>query len=350
MSKLKVTFDTVPVNALLDPAGGYSMRLTEQQIVEDETVYEEVIKEKTLPLSPELLQLAVHAVLQTMATKTSQDCRPRKIGGIIKCAAFPRGKLDSPYAPFDPVNCTAAVVFSTLKGMAKKVDMNRVQFVNTKTGERVTIDRIVYEGCVKSEEIATIMRGKGILVTGLNCQWIEGDTCTLVWKDAAGREQTAQIVPTSSGVTDMRFAWPEALADVPTGSQIEFRFRTRGGNPDAHPQPNNKTVMLIEAELVPTITKVATPEKDGVQKGKGFQADGSNLGFNFATDHVSVKWMDTDGTPRQAAIVPSSATAEAIAFSSCELFDDLEAGTELTFEFELGGKVTSKNATLLAAE
>jgi hypothetical protein len=83
MSKLKVTFDTVPVNALLDPAGGYSMRLTEQQIVEDETVYEEVIKEKTLPLSPELLQLAVHAVLQTMATKTSQDCRPRKIGGII---------------------------------------------------------------------------------------------------------------------------------------------------------------------------------------------------------------------------------------------------------------------------
>jgi hypothetical protein len=350
MSKLKVTFDTVPVNALLDPAGGYSMRLTEQQIVEDETVYEEVIKEKTLPLSPELLQLAVHAVLQTMATKTSQDCRPRKIGGIIKCAAFPRGKLDSPYAPFDPVNCTAAVVFSTLKGMAKKVDMNRVQFVNTKTGERVTIDRIVYEGCVKSEEIATIMRGKGILVTGLNCQWIEGDTCTLVWKDAAGSEQTAQIVPTSSGVTDMRFAWPEALADVPTGSQVEFRFRTRGGNPDAQPQPNNKTVTLIEAELVPTITKVATPEKDGVQKGQGFQADGSNLGFNFATDHVSVKWMDTDGTPRQAAIVPSSATAEAIAFSSCELFDDLEAGTELTFEFELGGKVTSKNATLLAAE
>jgi hypothetical protein len=234
--------------------------------------------------------------------------------------------------------------------MAKKVDMNRVQFVNTKTGERVTIDRIVYEGCVKSEEIATIMRGKGILVTGLNCQWIEGDTCTLVWKDAAGSEQTAQIVPTSSGVTDMRFAWPEALADVPTGSQVEFRFRTRGGNPDAQPQPNNKTVTLIEAELVPTITKVATPEKDGVQKGQGFQADGSNLGFNFATDHVSVKWMDTDGTPRQAAIVPSSATAEAIAFSSCELFDDLEAGTELTFEFELGGKVTSKNATLLAAE
>lgn len=349
MSKLKVTFDTVPVNALLDPTGGYSMRLTEQQIVEDETVYEEVIKEKTLPLSPELLQLAVHAVLQTMATKTSQDCRPRKIGGIIKCAAFPRGRLDSPYAPFNPENCTAAVVFSTLKGMAKKVDMNRVQFVNTKTGERVTIDRIVYEGCVKSEEITTVMRGKGILVTGLNCQWIEGDTCTLVWKNAAGSEQTAQIVPTSSGVTDMRFAWPEALADVPTGSQIEFRFRTRGGNPDAQPQPNNKTVTLIEAERVPTITKVATPEKDGVQKGQGFQADGSNLGFNFATDHVSVKWMEGD-TPRQAAIVPNNATAEAIKFTSCSLFDDLPDNTELTFEFKLGGKVTSKNATLLAAE
>ena len=347
MSKLKVTFDTVPVNALLDPTGGYSMRLTEQQIVEDETVYEEVIKEKTLPLSPELLQLAVHAVLQTMSTKTSQDCRPRKIGGIIKCAAFPRGKLDSPYAPFDPTNCTAAVIFSTLKGMAKKVDMNRVQFVNTKTGERVTIDRIVYEGCVKSEEIATIMRGKGILVTGLNCQWIEGDTCTLVWHDASGVEHSAGIVPTESGVTQMKFAWSEALADVPTGSQIEFRFRTRGGNPEGQPQPNNKTVTLIEAERVPTVTKVATTGKDGIVKGQAFDAIGTNLGFNFATDHVSVKWMEGD-TPRQAAIVPTSATAEKIAFSACELFDDLEAGTELTFEFDIGGKTVEKKSVILA--
>ena len=347
MSKLKVTFDTVPVNALLDPTGGYSMRLTEQQIVEDETVYEEVIKEKTLPLSPELLQLAVHAVLQTMSTKTSQDCRPRKIGGIIKCAAFPRGKLDSPYAPFDSEKCTAAVIFSSLKGMAKKVDMNRVQFVNTKTGERVTIDRVVYEGCVKSEEIATIMRGKGILVTGLNCQWIEGDTCTLAWKDADGAEQTAEIVPTSSGVTEMRFAWPEALADVPAGSQIEFRFRTRGGNPEGQPQPNNKTVTLIEAERVPTVTKVATTDKDGIVKGQAFDALGANLGFNFATDHVSAMWKEGE-IPRQAALVPISATADKISFSACELFNELEDGTEVEFVFEIGEKKTGKKSVILA--
>ena len=50
MSKLIVPFDTYKVNPALDPEGGYAMRLGEQQIVEDVSVYEEVIKEKTLPL------------------------------------------------------------------------------------------------------------------------------------------------------------------------------------------------------------------------------------------------------------------------------------------------------------
>ena len=97
------------------------------------------------------------------------------------------------------------------------------------------------------------------------------------------------------------------------------------------------------------MTKVATTGKDGIVKGRAFDALGANLGFNFATDHVSVKWMEGD-TPRQAAIVPLSATAEKIAFSSCELFDDLEAGTELTFAFEIGGTAVEKKSTLLAAE
>ena len=347
--KTQVPFDTYPVNAALDPSGCFAMKLKDLQIVNDDSVFEEVVKEKTLPMSPELLEFGFRCVLSTMADRVSKDCRPRKVGNIIKATPYLRGKLKSAYSAFDKNTCSCAIVFTSLSGLEKSVNTEKyIQFVNTKTGTRVIIDRIVYEGCIDSSQIATIMRGKGIAVTGLNCQWLEGDTCTLVWKDADGVEQTAQIVPTTSTVTEMHFSWPEALNDAPLGD-VQMHFLTRGGIADGEPQPNDKTVTLIEAEVVPTITKVATPEKDGVQKGQGYQADGANLGFNYATDHVSVKWT-VDGVTSQAALVPSVATAETIKFTSCPIFDDLPDNTELTFEFELGGKTAVKNAVLLAAD
>ena len=348
--KTQVPFDTYPVNAALDPSGSFAMKLKDLQIVNDDSVFEEVVKEKTLPMSPELLEFGFRCVLSTMAERVSKDCRPRKVGNILKATPYLRGKLKSAFSAFDKNTCSCAIVFTSLSGLEKSVNTEKyIQFVNTKTGMRVVIDRIVYEGCVKSEEIATIMRGKGIAVTGLNLQWLEGDSCTGVWKDAEGTEHTASIEPLSSTVTEMHFAWPEALADVPAGSEIEMHFLTRGGIADAEPQPNDKTVTLIEGEVLPTIDKVATTGKDGIVKGEAFDAIGENLGFNFATDHVSVKWIEGD-TPRQAAIVPLSATAEKIAFSSCPIFEDLPDDTELTFEFEIGGKSAAKNAVLLAAE
>ena len=348
--KTQVPFDTYPVNAALDPSGCFAMKLKDLQIVNDDSVFEEVVKEKTLPMSPELLEFGFRCVLSTMADRVSKDCRPRKVGNIIKATPYLRGKLKSAYSAFDKNTCSCAIVFTSLSGLEKSVNTEKyIQFVNTKTGTRVVIDRIVYEGCVKSEEIATIMRGKGIAVTGLNLQWLEGDSCTLAWKDAEGMEHTASIEPISSTVTEMHFAWPEALADVPAGSEIEMHFSTRGGIADAEPQLSDKTVTLIEGEVLPTIDKVATTGKDGIVKGEAFDAIGTNLGFNFATDHVSVKWT-VDGVTNQAALVPVSATAEKIAFNSCVLFDDLPDDTKLTFEFEIGGKGAAKNSVLLAAE
>lgn len=345
--KLIVYFDAVPINPAVDPRGGYTMKMKEQQMVSGNSVFEEVVQTKTLPFSAELLEFAFECVLTTMAERVSRDCRPRKVGKHLKAAAYLRGRLDSPYGVYDPKTHSCAIVFTSLSGVTKTSNTDKyVRFVNARSGTRVIIDRIVYEGCVDSSQIATIRRGKGIAVTGLNLQWLEGDTCTLAWTDADGAEQTAEIVPISSTVTEMHFAWTEALNDAPLGN-VQMHFLTRGGIADGEPQLNDKTVTLIEAELVPTVTKVVTTGKDGIVKGQAFDAIGSNLGFNFATDHVSVTWMEGD-MPRQAAIVPVSATAEKIAFSSCELFDDLEAGTELTFAFELGGKSVEKKSVILA--
>ena len=247
--KTQVPFETYPVNAALDPSGCFAMKLKDLQIVNDDSVFEEVVKEKTLPMSPELLEFGFRCVLSTMADRVSKDCRPRKVGNIIKATPYLRGKLKSAYSAFDKKTCSCAIVFTSLSGLEKSVNTDKyIQFVNTKTGTRVTIDRIVYEGCVDSSQIATIMRGKGIAATGLNCQWLAGDTCTLVWKNADGVEQTANIEPISSMVTEMRFAWPTALDGVAAGTVVEFRFLTRGGIEDGEPQPNAKSVTVLEGD------------------------------------------------------------------------------------------------------
>ena len=349
MSKLMVPFETVAVNPRLDPEGGYAMRICDQQILEDDSVYEEVIKEETLPLSVKLLKFIVNAVLAATAKKVAQDCRSRRIGDEIKFSPYIRGKVTSPYASFDAATCRTSVIAHSMKGLTKKVDLDRIHFYNVKTGLRVSIDRIVYEGCVDSTQIATIMRGKGIAVTGLNCQWLEGDTCTLVWTDVGGTEHSASIAPISSTVTEMHFSWPEALDGVPVGSEVKMRFRTRGGIPDGVLQPNDKTVTLIEGEILPRIDKVATEGKDGIVKGQAFDAIGANLGFDLMHDHVSVTWMEGD-VPRQAAMVPGAAAADKLSFGASELFESVPDNTELTFTFELSGKSTAKNAVLLAAE
>lgn len=346
--KLVVYFEPVPISPTVDPRGGYALKMKEQQMVSGDSVFEEVVKEKTLPISAELLEFSFRCVLSTMAERVSRDCRPRKIGNYLKASAYLRGRVESPYSPFDPNTCSCAIIFTSLSGVMKSVNTEKyVRFVNTKTGLRVVIDRVVYEGCVDSSQIATIMRGKGIAVTGLNCQWLAGDTCTLVWKDEEGVEHTADIVPTSSTVTEMHFAWPEALADVPANSEIEMRFKTRGGIEDGEVQSNNKPVTLIEATIEPTIAKVATAGRDGVVKGSAFDATGTSLGFNFATDHVSVTWTE-GGVPKQTDIVPTSATADKIAFAACPAFDAIPDDTELTFAFEIGGKSVEKKSVILA--
>ena len=288
--KTQVPFETYPVNAALDPSRCYAMKLKDLQIVNDDSVFEEVVKEKTLPMSPELLEFGFRCVLSTMAERVSKDCRPRKVGNILKATPYLRGKLKSPYSAFDKSNCSCAIVFTSLSGLEKSVNTEKyIQFVNTKTGTRVTIDRIVYEGCVDSSQIATIMRGKGIAVTGLNCQWLEGDSCTLAWADAEGAEHTASIEPTSATVTEMHFAWPEALADVPADSKVEMRFLTRGGIADAEPQPNNKTVTLIAGEPVP---EPLVTSQDGLVKVMSLgeltnkrtaALAGVNVGYDAAT-------------------------------------------------------------------
>ena len=349
MAKIIAKFDTIPVNSELDPAGGYTLKLKDRPVYDESQVFEEVVKEKTLPFDKDMLEFAFLAVLKTMALKVSRDCNPRKVGNYLKFTPTLRGKVKGMYSGYDPKTCWSAITVSSLSGLDKAVDTNYVSFVNSREGVLVTILKICTLGEQDAEGISTITKGKPVICVGTNLQYLPGDKVEIHWTNAEGADASVEVVPIESDIAHMTFAWPEALDELPDGTELRWKFSTRGGLADGNPQENEKFATLIEGVPEPTVTKVTTTGKDGIVKGRAFDALGANLGFNFATDHVSVKWMEGD-TPRQAAIVPLSATAEKIAFSSCELFDDLEAGTELTFAFEIGGKAVEKKSTLLAAE
>ena len=349
MAKVIAKFDTIPVNSDLDPSGGYTLKLKDRPVYDESQVFEEVVKEKTLPFDKDMLEFAFLSVLKTMALKVSRDCNPRKVGNYLKFTPTLRGKVKGMYSAYNPQTCTSAITVSSLSGLDKAVDTDYVSFINSREGIAVTILKICTLGEQDSEGVSTITKGKPVICVGTNLQYLPGDKVEIHWTNAEGADASAEVVPTESDIAHMTFDWPEALDELADGTELRWKFSTRGGLADGDPQENEKTVSLIEGVPEPTITKVATTGKDGIVKGEAFEATGANLGFNFATDHVSVKWT-VDGVTNQAALVPVSATAEKIAFNSCVLFDDLPDDTELTFVFELGGKDAAKNTVLLAAE
>ena len=54
MAKLIAKFDTVPVNPAIDPEGGYLLRLRDRPVYDESQVFEEVVKEKTLPIDKDI--------------------------------------------------------------------------------------------------------------------------------------------------------------------------------------------------------------------------------------------------------------------------------------------------------
>jgi len=245
MAKIIAHFDTKPIPASIDPEGGFSLQLKDRDIIEDDDVYEEVRLEYSLPISAKLIEFCTGCVLTGMTKKVAKDCKPRKIGNMLKFSPTLRGKVSNPYSPYDPLTCSSAITVSSLSGLEKAVDTDKVSFVNTRDpGNKVTINRIAYVG---AQEDGIIMKGKQIMAVGYNMQFLTGDTVTVSYVNAEGTVTSFQVTPTESDVNHMLFAWPTQLDAVEPGTEITFSFRTRGGVEESEPQDNNKVVTLIAA-------------------------------------------------------------------------------------------------------
>ena len=243
MAKIQAKFDTYAVNSTLDPSGGYTLRLKERPIYDESQVFEEVVKEKTLPFDPALLEFAFLSVLKTMALKVSRDCNPRKVGNYLRFMPTLRGKVKGPYSPFDPATCSSAIVITSLSGLEKEVDRNYVTFVNANAGVRVIVNRVSWIG---SDEPNVVKKGEAFGAYGTNLMFDSslGDTVTVTWKDASDTEHTATLTPSESDYDHMKFSWPGALDEIAEGTELTFTFRTRGGIEDADEQVNVKKVVV----------------------------------------------------------------------------------------------------------
>ena len=243
MAKIQAKFDTYAVNSALDPSGGYTLRLKERPIYDESQVFEEVVKEKTLPFDKDMLEFAFLSVLKTMALKVSRDCNPRKVGNYLRFMPTLRGKVKGPYSPFDPATCSSAIVITSLSGLEKEVDRNYVTFVNANAGVRVTVNRVSWIG---SDEPNVVKKGEafGAYGTFLMFDSSLGDTVTVAWKDAGETGHTATLTPSESDYDHMKFSWPGALDEVAEGTELTFTFRTRGGIEDADEQVNVKKVLV----------------------------------------------------------------------------------------------------------
>ena len=98
MAKLK--YKTQAVTAAIDTTGGYICRVVNQDPIEDDAVFQEVIDTLRLTESPFGLKKAVEAVVDTATRKTASDGIPRKVGGLFRTCITIRGKVPNGDSPF----------------------------------------------------------------------------------------------------------------------------------------------------------------------------------------------------------------------------------------------------------
>lgn len=239
MTKRLITIDTTPIRLDIDPSGSYSLRINQQQPIADDAVFKEVAKETSLGLSEKTLAFLFERTIATMVNKVATDGIPRKVGSL-KIALSIRGKVKSPYSPFNAKDCTAVVRVSTLKNFERKVDLKNFEFVNVRAGLRVTVTRVATVG---ADVAGVLTKSKPFMVTGTNLQYLEGDSAIVRFLDG-GEGMSVAVTPTESDVGHMTFAWPAALTEVAAGSELLITLRTRGGIAESEPQTNEVKVKI----------------------------------------------------------------------------------------------------------
>lgn len=108
------------------------------------------------------------------------------------------------------------------------------------------VDTITYEGCPDNWKI---QKSSGFTATGRNliCDAAKfGDAVKASWTQG-GEAKSADLTPSGSGYSFIKFDWPTAFADIPEGTEITLTFTLHGGIEGGAAFGPKKNVTLVPA-------------------------------------------------------------------------------------------------------
>ena len=123
--------------------------------------------------------------------------------------------------------------------------------------------------------------------------------------------------------------------------------KSRGGDAEGPLQTVFRKVKYLAVEDPFTVEKVASEGEDAIVKGEAFAAIGTGLSFGEG-DSVTVKWTE-GGEEKSLELTPSDTAPTKMDFDAVDAFDDIPDGTELTFEFDLGGRHVECESEIVGA-
>ena len=125
-----------------------------------------------------------------------------------------------------------------------KTSIDNFSWTNvSETGNMPKIDAPMYVGARAAGEIK---KSEAIIATGRNLVFNSelGDSVTVSWLDSE-ETKSATIIPVESDYSHMKFEWPDALSEVPDGSEITFTFHLHGGIEGGAAYDATKSVILL---------------------------------------------------------------------------------------------------------
>ena len=123
--------------------------------------------------------------------------------------------------------------------------------------------------------------------------------------------------------------------------------KSKAGDAEGPLQTAFRRVKYLAIEDPFTVEKVASEGEDAIVKGEAFAAIGTGLSFG-AGDSVTVKWTE-GGEEKSLELTPSDTAPTKMDFDAVDAFDDIPDGTELTFEFDLGGRHVECESEIVGA-
>ena len=133
---------------------------------------------------------------------------------------------------------------------------------------------------------------------------------------------------------------------LPAGD-YKLVVKSRAGDAEGPLQTAFRRVKYLAIEDPFTVEKVASEGEDAIVKGEAFAATGTGLSFGEG-DSVTVKWTE-GGEEKSLELTPSDTAPTKMDFDAVDAFDDIPDGTELTFEFDLGGRHVERETEIVGA-